>query len=495
MEDNYDVIVLGTGLKECIMSGLMSVSKLKVLHMDKNGYYGAESASLNLEDLYKRFRGSEAPPKELGRTRDYCVDLCPKYLMACGDLVKMLLHTRVTKYLEFKSVAGCYVQQGGKIHKVPATPTEALNSGLMGIFQKRRFRDFIQFVSNYKESDPKTHSGLDLNKMTCQQCFDYWKLEPGTVLFTGHCIALYPDDSYLKQPAKDMIERCKLYAYSVSRYGNSPFIYPIWGLGGLPEGFSRLCAVYGGVYMLNKPIQEIVYDKDGRVTGVKSEGQVAKCKMLLADPTYFVGTDKIKKVGEVARCICIMKHPIAGTNNESAQLIIPSAELKRNNDIYISMVSYHHKVAANGYYICVVSTKVETKDPKKELAAALALLGQIDQQFFWVSDIYEPTGDGKKDGVYITSSYDPTTHLETATVEAISLYQRMTGNKVDLTISAEPEDLEDKSDGSAPPPVENKAPESGAAGQTAGLDQNELAAADKALQAETDKAGAEPKKP
>jgi Rab GDP dissociation inhibitor len=59
--------------------------------------------------------------------------------MATGNLTKMLLHTKVTRYLEFKSIAGSYVLQGGKIHKVPANPTEALSSALMGLFEKRRF--------------------------------------------------------------------------------------------------------------------------------------------------------------------------------------------------------------------------------------------------------------------------------------------------------------------------------------------------------------------
>jgi len=39
-----------------------------------------------------------------------CIDLCPKFLMACGNLVKVLLHTQVTKYLEFKSVTGSFVR-------------------------------------------------------------------------------------------------------------------------------------------------------------------------------------------------------------------------------------------------------------------------------------------------------------------------------------------------------------------------------------------------
>lgn len=32
MNEDYDAIVLGTGLKECIISGLLSVDKYKVSH-------------------------------------------------------------------------------------------------------------------------------------------------------------------------------------------------------------------------------------------------------------------------------------------------------------------------------------------------------------------------------------------------------------------------------------------------------------------------------
>ena len=52
------VIVLGTGLTECILSGLLSVEGKKVLHMDRNDYYGGDSASLNLTQVC-RFTGCE----------------------------------------------------------------------------------------------------------------------------------------------------------------------------------------------------------------------------------------------------------------------------------------------------------------------------------------------------------------------------------------------------------------------------------------------------
>ena len=47
-----------------------------------------------------------------------------------GQLVKLLIHTGVTRYLEFKSIEGSFVfsTKGGKLHKVPATEKEALST-------------------------------------------------------------------------------------------------------------------------------------------------------------------------------------------------------------------------------------------------------------------------------------------------------------------------------------------------------------------------------
>lgn len=52
MDEQYDAIILGTGLKECVLAGLLGVAGKKILHMDRNKYYGGESASITpLEDV------------------------------------------------------------------------------------------------------------------------------------------------------------------------------------------------------------------------------------------------------------------------------------------------------------------------------------------------------------------------------------------------------------------------------------------------------------
>lgn len=91
-EDKYDVIIVGTGIIETILSGILSMEGKKVLNIDKNNYYGDESASLNITTLWKKFK-NEDPPKELGENRHWNIDLCPKFVMGCGNLVKLLLKT------------------------------------------------------------------------------------------------------------------------------------------------------------------------------------------------------------------------------------------------------------------------------------------------------------------------------------------------------------------------------------------------------------------
>jgi len=49
-------------------------------------------------------------------------------------------------------------------------------------------------------------------------------------------MALQLNDNYLDLPALDTVKAIQLYVYSLERYGKSPYIYPIYGLGGREGG-------------------------------------------------------------------------------------------------------------------------------------------------------------------------------------------------------------------------------------------------------------------
>ncbi|KAA0187202.1 Guanosine nucleotide diphosphate dissociation inhibitor [Fasciolopsis buskii] len=437
MDEEYDVVVLGTGLKECILSGLMSIEGKKVLHMDRNDYYGGKSTSVTpLNSLFSYFKVS-GDTEKFGTGKEWNVDLIPKFLMSNGNLVALLIHTGVLRYLEFKQIEGSYVYQNGGIHKVPCDEAEALSSNLMGLFEKRRFRKLLVWVMNIRAENPETWNDVyqppkDIARDSIMHAFEHFEISEDTQTFVGHAICLYPDELYKeKVPALEVIQRMQLYSQSVCRYGKSPYVYPLYGLGELPQAFARLSAVHGGTYMLHKPIDEIVIE-NGHVIGVKAEGEVARCKLVICDPTY--APDRVKKIGKVVRAICLLNHPIPGVHNAmSCQVIIPQKETQRHHDVYISCVSRPHMVCPENFYVVLVATTVETKNPHDELKPGLDLLGSIEQVFYSVEDLFEPLDDGRSSKIFISSSYDASTHFESTCEDVLNLYERITGQPFDFS--------------------------------------------------------------
>jgi len=444
----YDVVVLGTGLTECVLSGVLSVKGKKVLHIDRNDHYGGEAASLNIEALFKRYGQTEGEPwKKYGRVNDWNIDLVPKLLMANGELTNILVSTDVTKYLEFKQIAGSYVQQGNgakaTVAKVPSDAGEALRSPLMGLFEKRRARNFLEFIGAYKEDEPATHKGLDIKNITMKDVYDKFGLEATTRDFVGHSMALYPTDDYIEQKGatNDAIERIRLYVNSMARYGKSPYIYPLYGLGELPQGFARLSAIYGGTYMLNTDVDEFLYE-GGKVVGIKATMKErddtgpgmkfeTKAKKILAEPSYF--PSKARVTGHLIKAICILNHPIPNTSDaDSLQLIIPQSQVGRKHDIYIAVVSSAHNVCPKGYYIAIVSTIAESdSNHHLELKAGLDRLGKIEEQFLGQPiPLYEPLESGENDNIFMSKSYDATSHFETTTDDIKDIYKRAEGQEL-----------------------------------------------------------------
>ena len=204
--------------------------------------------------------------------------------------------------------------------------------------------------------------------------------------------------------------------------------------------------------MLNRPVDSFLFDETtGKVQGIVSNGEKAFAKeAVICDPSYVAKLlpEKVKVVGQVIRSICILDHAIPNTNDSaSCQIIIPQSQLGRKSDIYIMMVSHAHKIAFKNKYVAMISTTVETNDPERELGPALNLLGPVMYKFTTISDLFEPTATGAAatDGIFVSRSYDATSHFESAANDVLEMFARLNGGQP-LDLDAIPDDAIEDND-------------------------------------------------
>jgi len=165
------------------------------------------------------------------------------------------------------------------------------------------------------------------------------------------------------------------------------------------------------------------------------------CKAIFASPEYF--PDKVTQVGEIVRCYCILNQPVKpdGKNIvQSGQIIIPGKEASKTHDVYVMWMGNTLKVAPDGYYIALVSTIKEGADAEANLVSGLQQFsaGSIVKKWVSVDPVFEPKDDGKEDNIFISKSYDATSHFEGCCKDCLNLYERYAGTPLELT-APEPE--------------------------------------------------------
>jgi len=60
--------------------------------------------------------------------------------------------------------------------------------------------------------------------------------------------------------------------------------------------------------------------------------------------------------------------------------------------------------------------------------------------FVSVSTLYEPVEEGHNSNLWVTSSYDATSHFESASEEILQIYEKIVGEKLDMNIEPTDDD-------------------------------------------------------
>ena len=91
------------------------------------------------------------------------------------------------------------------------------------------------------------------------------------------------------------------------------------------------------------------------------------------------------------------------------------------------LMSAEHGICPKGFYVAMISTELETDNPEMEIKPAVDLLGDIVDMFVQILPIYHPVDDGRVDNLYVTKSYDASSHFESTTEDVMDIFQRISG--------------------------------------------------------------------
>uniref|UniRef100_A0A8D3DZS1 Rab proteins geranylgeranyltransferase component A n=1 Tax=Scophthalmus maximus TaxID=52904 RepID=A0A8D3DZS1_SCOMX len=249
--------------------------------------------------------------------RRFNIDLVSKLMFSRGSLVDLLIKSNVSRYAEFKNITRILTYRNGNTEQVPCSRADVFASRQLSVVEKRKLMRFLTSCVEETE-EQQVYNGRPYLEFLRDQ-----HLGDNLQHFLLHSIAMVTEDT----PTEVGLTSTRHFLRSLGRYGNTPFLFPVYGLGEIPQCFCRMCAVFGGIYCLRHSVQCLLVDKNtNRCKGViDSRGQRISCSHFVVEDG-FVSAER-KKVATPPRSI------------SRAVLITDASILPSDSDQQVSMVT------------------------------------------------------------------------------------------------------------------------------------------------------------
>ncbi|KAI8092542.1 GDP dissociation inhibitor-domain-containing protein [Halteromyces radiatus] len=217
-------------------------------------------------------------------SRHYNLDTVPKILPSRGDLVEILIRSGVGRYMEFKSVDDMFIFDHTKrrMEKVPGSKEDVFVNKSISLPDKRKLMKFLKYAM---DDDRDLELLKDYETMTYAEFLqDRFKITGNLQNAVVHAISLSRSDVNAKQG----FERTQAFMKSIGRFGKGAYLCTLYGGGSeISQAFCRICAVYGGVYILGQSLERYDIDEQtGECTGV-----VTKDGQIFTAPHIITGLD------------------------------------------------------------------------------------------------------------------------------------------------------------------------------------------------------------
>ncbi|KAI5189675.1 Rab GDP dissociation inhibitor [Nematocida minor] len=417
-KEMYDAVILGTGVKESILAGLLSTTGAKVLQMDVSPVYGSSSRTIRynefIEEMKMKFPAQKQFVSIFGENEvsKLYIDLTPKIFLADEGLIKIIAEHNLSHCIEFSIISEQYIIKESTPILIPTTKTAALTSQLCGPLQLLKLHKFISMIKGFYNASDIEKKNIAKQWKTVEDLYTYYGISQSLRVILGHGVALYTSNEYLQEDPSEFILRLTTYFKSVARIngeqssGNSPFLYPKYGISEISQGFARLSAVKGGITRMATEIVSMEREEDKYALTIRTEGQndYIHTKCIIANDQYYSTIpNAIKRKVHTLRGVYILKSlPYA----KSKQALITSTSA--HSDIFLLVIGENEEVCPSGYSIAYITAEYrgdvdaveaiysseEVPLILKEIAAPAvnqlyAWKYSIMQQFLWVDEATE----------------------------------------------------------------------------------------------------------
>ncbi|XP_054736886.1 rab proteins geranylgeranyltransferase component A [Anastrepha obliqua] len=433
LPDKFDLIVIGTGFPEsCVAAAASRIGKI-VLHIDPNDYYGGVWASFNLESfcaLLEQGRNKELrnaslkwhvaeqlgdecktgennqenvdPASEDGtekvavgqsvstqgtqqwsrqtllqQSRRFNIDLSPNILYSAGRLVQLLVSSNICRYAEFRAMDRVLTRFHKEIINVPCSRSDVFNTKDLNIVEKRLLMKFLTICLTYGEDKTEEDTALFRGK-TFREYLQEQKVTEKISSCIMNAIAMCNDET----PFEIGMARTQQFLNSLGRYGNTPFLFPMYGCGEIPQCFCRLCAVFGGTYCLKRRIDDITIEADTNIANVVLEGKTIKANHVVSAQEHLPNVLLERNMGiygqgDLVNCLSrgvfLTATPLGSEElNSGGGGVNILRLLADRQEAFVIQLSHFSGTCPKGVYIFHFTTVAQSDQPEQDLAPFVA---------------------------------------------------------------------------------------------------------------------------
>ncbi|CAG8439077.1 1098_t:CDS:10 [Acaulospora morrowiae] len=362
--------------EEAIAVESSRLSHLLQLHKDSENI--SEETVRHVSTSLSNFERIETLATLLNESKKYNLDLVPKMLPCRGEFIDTLISSGVSRYLDFKAMDKTYIYSDGTFDKVPCSKDDVFTSQTISFVEKRTLMRFLTFALDYSSS-PEVYSGFE-EKSYVTFLREKFNIEGKLLSAVLYAISLIQTEESGVNTMQGL-EKTQRYLKSLGRYGNSAFLVALYGsVSEIAQGFCRICAVYGGIYMLDHPVKYILINENSnKFSGlVDVNDQQLSSTFLVATidylPTKFIKNEKWELT---SRAIVITDKFIHEESGDVTMTVFPPDKVNNRYPINVLQFSAGTQTCPADKYVLYLSTKACGRSAKEDLINALEKLINI----------------------------------------------------------------------------------------------------------------------